>query len=413
MFTADTIRVVVGGKDFTKWSSYEITTDIFAPPAEFTLEIGKTDKATRDWLDDGQKVEIFIDVDGVEQMLLTGRINGHEHWYADGEHFFRVRGFDLAYELQVSSAPFGLKVRDRTFMDVVAELVEPWAIPVTYSNEISRYLAANKPKWKKSSKMSKEEYYGTIKLYQKWYKGGAEFQDACLANGIAVPPHIHDGIVDKYKDAKVDPEESVWDFIVRMANKSDMFLWMSPDGWLTIQRPQYEQDPLYIISHRPSVPRENNVKAGQEVTSLDGVPTELTVFGKVKTKGKKRQPYQAVTASEHTAYAKQNYGLHRPLFLKSKNAHTKDDMEKRAYYVLKEAEQDARLYTFTMAGHSQNGHVWTFDTVAQVFDETLDVDEPLYVSGVQYRRSRTRGTPGPQETDLVCTPLNVWTPKQD
>jgi prophage tail gpP-like protein len=415
----DKIKVEVDGRLFDKWSSYEVRTDIFSPPSSFALEIGKVDDATLELLSEGQTVDIYVYTDGdVEHQLMRGRINQRVHAYSKGSHTLTVRGHDLAYDLMVSSAPFDLRVKDRTFAEVLAEILEPWQIPYTLSNEISRYLIANKANWKKLlGNSSRDEYYATIRTLQENFKNRSEFKTACTNLGIPVPPHIHDGIVNKAKDAKVDPGESVFDWITRITNKAEVFAWMSPDGWLTIQRPQYEQEPLYILSHRPDVPEQNNVKSASETRDIDGIPTDLSVHGRVREKGKKRQNYTARVISE-AVLSIPFYDLHRPVHMKDKDARTVDEIERRAFYAMKDAEKNYRTYSYIVAGHSQERtdgqrYVWATDTVAKTVDEVFGINEMLYTSGVTYRRGRVGNSPGPQETELTLTPLDVWFPKED
>jgi prophage tail gpP-like protein len=411
-FEPDKVRVVIDGRDFTRWTSYDIATNIFAPPGEFALEIGKVDKATLDLLQEGARVELYIDVSGTEQLYMTGRIEERTHNGGRGDHNVTIRGFDLAHDLMVSTAPFDLIVKNRQFIEVVAELVDPWQIPTSLSNEVSRYLMANKVNWKKLLRgITKNEYNSRILELQKQHASKSAFDAACRAAGLPIPPHVHRGIVDKKKDAKVNPGESVWDFIQRIANKAETFAWMSPDGWLTISRPQYEQDPLYILSHRPSRPRENNVESFSETRSIDGIPTTLTVHGRVREKGKKRRNYSIDAFSAVTLDAIEKYGLNRPIHMKDADSRTEDDFSRRAYYALKDAEKNYLTLSYTVAGHSQDGVVWAPDTVVKVQDEVLQHWDLFYITGTRFNRSRIKGAPGRQTTTLELTPLDVWVPQ--
>jgi prophage tail gpP-like protein len=273
---------------------------------------------------------------------------------------------------------------------------------------------ANKANWKKLLRgITKQEYNKRIRELQKQHSSKSAFQSACKAAGLPIPPHVHDGIVDKKADAKVNPGESVWDFISRIANKAETFAWMSPDAWLTVSRPQYEQDPSYILSHRPSRPHENNVEAYQETRSLDGIPTTLTVHGRVREKGKKRRNHSIDAYSAVSLNAIEKYGLNRPIHLKDPDARTEDDFSRRAYYAIKNAEKNYITRSYTVAGHSQDGVVWAPDMTVKVQDEVLQHWGVDYIAGVRFNRSRRRGAPGRQTTVLDLTPLDVWIPQTD
>jgi prophage tail gpP-like protein len=410
----DNIVAVVDGREFDRFASYDVQVGVFDAPGEFAFELGKVDAATRAWLEKGAPVEIYVMVGGVEHLVITGRIEERVTQVGKGEHGMVVHGFDKAADLQVATAPFDLDVEGRQFIDVVGDLVNPWAIPVTLSNEVNRWLVGNKPKWKKLLKgMTKAEYHAKVKELQRQHPKAAAFKAACKAQGIPVPPHVHSGITNKAKDVKVDPGETVWDWIERVSERAEVWAWMSPDGWLTIQRPQYEQEPAYILSHRPSRPRENNIKSFTERDSLSGVPTELTVHSTVRQKGKKRVPIQSAVASSVAAYAAGAYGLYRPVHMKYPDARNTDECAERAWYAMKEEQRESRSYSVTVAGHSQGGIVWTPDTVAKGVFEVVDVDELLYLHGVRFGRSRIKNSPGPREAQLELHPLDTWQPKAD
>jgi len=410
-FEPDKVRLVVAGRDFTRWVSYSLQTNVFRPPATFQFEIGKVDYPTIELLQPGALVEIFIDVNGTDQRYMTGRIGQRKHSYGPGQHNLMIAGADLSQELMVTSAPFGFDAADRAFGDVVEDMIEPWGIKLAYTNELGRFMAVNKGNWKKQLKgHTSAAYFESIKALQKANKTKGAFKAACIKLNIPPPPHVHDGIMKKAKDAKVDPGESVWRFIERMANKAEVKMWMTPDGWLVINRPNYDQEPTYIISHRPDFPKENNVIAGTEELDIDGIPTSLTAFGKVRGEGGKRQPYAAQELSTVLANARDKYDLHRPMFANEADARTVDEFKKRAFYAMKDAEKNFATYNYTVSGHSQNGNVWTPDTVARMVDDTLDINAPLYISGVKMSRGRTGGSAQKQITELQLTDLNAWVP---
>jgi prophage tail gpP-like protein len=385
---------------------------VFDVPSTFDMTIGKVDADTLDYLRRGAPVEIYIDVGEVEQLRLTGRIEGRDHEYDKSSHSLTITGMDRARDLQVSSAPLGTEVAGRQFIDVVKDLIDPWGYKCILSNELDRALACYKPNFKALLKGSTSaEYYKYIEAQQRSGAGNTSFKAACKAKGIPIPPYVHDGIVKKAADAKVKPDETIWRFITRIANKGEAIAWMSPSGHLVISRPQYEQDPQYILSRRPNVPKENNVKRASERQKLGEVPTALAVYGKIRKKGKKREPYTAQEFSEFVSYARDNYGLVRPVFLRAKDARDGDEIKKQARYALKGREMAARTYTYTVAGHSQGGRVWTPDTTVQVVDEVFGVNEVMYIASVTMRRGRALNSPAPQETDLELTPLDVWVPE--
>ena len=206
------MRVTIAGRDFYRWSSYDIATDIFSPPARFAFEIGKVDPSTLAVLTDGAPLEVFIDVGGEDQMLMTGHINARTHSYAKGQHAVSISGADLAAELQVSTAPLDTNVKDVAFVDVVVDLLDPWGITVIYTNEASRYMTASKPKWKKSlNGMSKEDYHDKVKQLQRDNPTKSGFKQACKDAGLlewVIPPHVHDGIMNKKDDDPIKRDYS-------------------------------------------------------------------------------------------------------------------------------------------------------------------------------------------------------------
>lgn len=409
--TPDAVRVVVNSRDFGRFTSYDITGSVFNPPASFALEIGRVDAATLAVLSPGAPLEIYIDVDGVEQLLITGRIEKRSHGYSKGQHHVTISGYDLSRDLMVATAPFDLAGNDRKFIDVCEQAVAPWGIDVALSNELSKWMAVKKADWVKVTSLSKAEYYAAVKQHMLSSTTKESFRAACKAAGLVPPPFEHDGIMKKVKDAKVDPGESVWAFLKRISNKAEQLLWFSPDGMLVVSLPQYEQEPSYILTHRPGVPKENNVISAEETLDIDGIPTSLAVHGKAREKGQGRVPYTALRASTATAPAAVNYHLYRPMAIKDKDARTKAELEKRALYAMKGADKNYQQLTYTVAGHSQDSRVWAYDMTAKVVDETLGIDDVYYIAGWRMTRARTNASAGPQQTMLTLTPLGVWTPE--
>lgn len=416
-FNPNRVRVVVNGRDFSRWASYDMTTDLFSPPAKFAFEIGKVDPGTLAILTPGAPVEIFIDVNNDEQMLMTGHINARNHSYSKGEHSVSVTGSDMSAELNVATAPLDMAVKDITLVDALVELLDPWDMTVVYGNEAARYLTASKPKLKKSlGTMTEDEYNDAVRDLQITYPDKGAYKKAALAAGLLemmIPPHVHDGIMKKVADAKVKPGESVWAFIKRVTNKAEILPWMTPRGFLCVSRPNYEQDPLYILTHRPGRPRENNVEAVNETRDIDGIPTNLLVHAKFKGKGKTRTAVGGGVASTVMAPKVTYYGLHRPVIRKDEDARTEAECQKRAFRAMKDAEKNYHQLTYTVAGHSQNGVVWTPDTVVKVVDDVLGIHENMYIAACQHTRGRRGDSAQPQITSLTVQPLGVWVPEDE
>lgn len=215
--------------------------------------------------------------------------------------------------------------------------------------------------------------------------------------------------------------EGLFDFAARIANRQGLWIWPSADGkQLVVSRPDFDSPPLQKI-FRDS--RGNtNVLDGSVRLDINDQPTIIIADG-FSGGGDfvPRNPIQAAMTNtsvytDDTTFVNlkqrfpgcrvldtHNYDLaaiftpfHRPLFLHDNDAQTQKQLE---YFIRR---QMARLQIRSLgARYNAEGHgqstpdgfvIWSTNSLVDVHDEIGYLNEPLYVLGRKFSKSRAGGT---------------------
>jgi prophage tail gpP-like protein len=98
-------------------------------------------------------------------------------------------------------------------------------------------------------------------------------------------------------------------------------------------------------------------------------------------------------------------GLHRPLRAQLEAA-TPAELQAALEADLQERFWASDDLVYVVAGHAQDGLVWRPDSMVQVRDEVLGLDEPRYLVGRRFTMSKREG----QRTELRLRRPGVWLP---
>lgn len=93
--------------------------------------------------------------------------------------------------------------------------------------------------------------------------------------------------------------------------------------------------------------------------------------------------------------------IYRPAFYSDKKSTTLEHLKNRMRRQLSGKFAKTLQCSYSVSGHSQNGIIWTPDTVVTVFDEVGGVDESLWIEGVTFNYSAGTGA----TTELKCLRL--------
>jgi prophage tail gpP-like protein len=242
--TATVSIEAIGGKVFDRFTSLEITNDLTAP-AEASLELG----------DDGSWAELkeYLAIGASFRVIangrprMTGRIEADDVPVdaANGATvrvLVRTKLSDAAY----ASADPSIGVQGVTLKAVVLKAYASLGYKepdFVFRADISRNLMTGKPSKGTQSKETKLE---PIKLEQ----------------------------------ARVNPPETIFEFVERHLLRHHLSHWDSPDGRIVVGAPNDQQSPLYrFVCKRGTQGRANNVLSARRIRDASDSPSIVGVFG--------------------------------------------------------------------------------------------------------------------------------------
>lgn len=212
----NTISLLIGGRVHSRWTHYEIDSDLLIPADAWRVELGLPEGKFPSAVTEGAQVQVRIGSDTV----LTGRIDDIEDGVEKGSHTLSLSGRDGAAVLTDCSAPI-FTAKQATLAEVVANVVKPLGL-------------------------------SKIRI------------DAATTRSS-----------DK---VAVEPGDTAWDVLVHAAEANGLWPWFEPDGTLVIGGPDYSKPPVAsLIMKRDG--RGNNLISLRRVRSMAERYSEITVLG--------------------------------------------------------------------------------------------------------------------------------------
>lgn len=236
------------------------------------------------------------------------------------------------------------------------------------------------------------------------------------------------------RKVKIEPGETFWEVLLRLANKEQVALWMDADGEAQIGKPNYTQPPLYklyrLAPSNPLAKSRNNVLPGATVRqSWRDVHSPITVYGSA---GNTKLDYGSSSRWKadaledigqfmlQVAQGKYNprtigptsataaaTGIQRPLRIVDGDCKTKAKAQARAERELQKRRFEALTLTYTVPGHygylGDKASLWAIDTMCEVEDEVAGQSGTFYVS-------RVRFSSPPRTTTVELHPAGAWLP---
>lgn len=214
--------------------------------------------------------------------------------------------------------------------------------------------------------------------------------------------------------------EGLFDFASRIANRQGLLIWPSADGKkLIVSRPDFESKPIQKLyrssrggtnmlggsvrldtADQPTIIIADGFSGGGDFTPRNKILAAMTntaVFTDDTTFVNLQKRFPGVRILDTHSYELPLYvPFHRLAFLHDNDAQTMQQLEffiRRAMAKLQIRHFTAR---YTVEGHGQNtpdGYaIWSINSCVDVFDEVGYVDEPLFVLGRTFKKSRSGGT---------------------
>ncbi len=184
---------------------------------------------------------------------------------------------------------------------------------------------------------------------------------------------------------QVEPGEAVYDLMTRYAQRLNLLVNVSCDGYVQLWNPDYGQKPLYRIEANES---GTNVIEGELVEDINSLWTHVECVGEFIGFGEENDRLNPNASHRRGSFV-------NPLVLPFLHRRTGADGEmydralarKQAEWWWKRGVFDSLFMTFDVFDHHQGGVWWESDLMAEVASDLLGVRGLFYVAAVQYESS--------------------------
>jgi len=267
-----------------------------------------------------------------------------------------------------------------------------------------------------------------LRICQPWISSidnnGFNSQRQRLTGGFSeiVKPEF-DAIKLKVPERPAKGNESVWQMLMKFCERSGCLILPSNDiRVLVLAKPEYNQEPLFKLVRNLNG-YGNNVVSGSMKESYGEIPTvyiELTRFSgqtrglPIKGSGTQYDVFgdkSIIPAGQTQKVREVIYGngsdeeqliwegrrnsksaplgnkLYRPRYVETNESKTALEAEKLMLKELSSDLQNTLQLTYKIAGFTQNNVIWSIDTIADVYDELLDIKEQMYIEGRTFNYS--------------------------
>jgi hypothetical protein len=219
-----------------------------------------------------------------------------------------------------------------------------------------------------------------------------------------------DGTVEEKtvsKTLKAELGSTWWDFLKQQYRRAGLFLWATPSGAFVLSRPDGGQKPLYrIIRRRGGRPADVTV-IGQPTFKRDATKrfSECRVYGRAGSGKDGRGRIfgscvddEMVAIINRTEEDRANGGKRKKVdVVHDKLVKTTAEANFLAKRRIAESRRNGFGLSYTVAGHMVTGItggtlVWQPDTVAEVIDEELGIEQNMYIESCEYSRTPQTNT---------------------
>lgn len=211
--------------------------------------------------------------------------------------------------------------------------------------------------------------------------------------------------------AHAAPGETVWQVAEGAVRRAGLMMWVAPTQTGTISVvvdvPAYDDSASYAFLryYREGVQaRDSNILSLTLNRSIDGVPTEVTVYGHAPRGNALPQRIAQRYATEETLAILRDVVTPlptMPMHVSARKARATSGALAEAQRITADALAKARTAELTVKGFGQQGFLYAINTMAYVRDENTPtrndqgtlgmLDENMLVQEVTFRRSRQGG----------------------
>lgn len=334
------VVVRIGGKEHKDWLSYDIDSDFLIPADAFSFEtnVSQDQGVLADY--SSLQCEVLIN----NQLIMTGII-GHQNEMVDkSNHSITFNGRDLA-GLLVDCSVKQINVKGMNVLAAAQKIAEPW-------KQIKKVIL-------KAEK---------------------------------------NPVLDK---VDIEPGETAWQALSKIAYKAGLHVWLEPDGTLVIGGADYSSPPVATLCHS-KYDNRRNIQNIQIEYNTENRYSEVTFLGQSHTR--------FADSSKHDlkwVYKDETMTLYKPKTVVIGDAENLEQLKVQAKKMLSDWRLEGFSLTITVADHkTQDGVLWQPGQRVHVIDEDQQIDAIFFLMGRRFFLNRNGGT----LTELRLKEDGIWTP---
>lgn len=334
------VVVRIGGKEHKDWLSYDIDSDFLIPADAFSFEtnVSQDQGVLADY--SSLQCEVLIN----NQLIMTGII-GHQNEMVDkSNHSITFNGRDLA-GLLVDCSVKQINVKGMNVLAAAQKIAEPW-------KQIKKAIL-------KAEK---------------------------------------NPVLDK---VDIEPGETAWQALTKIAYKAGLHVWLEPDGTLVIGGADYSSPPVATLCHS-KYDNRRNIQSIQIEYNTENRYSEVTFLGQSHTR--------FADSSKHDlkwVYKDETMTLYKPKTVVIGDAENLEQLKVQAKKMLSDWRLEGFSLTITVADHkTQDGILWQPGQRVHVIDEDQQIDAIFFLMGRRFFLNRNGGT----LTELRLKEDGIWTP---
>jgi prophage tail gpP-like protein len=342
---------------FDRFTCAEITNDICAP-AEASFECGDDDtwRTLDERVAPGTQFRVYVN----QKLRLTGRVQVNDvvidsNGGATCRFVIRTRFADAMY----ASAKANISVLNATIRDIVIRAYEPLGFQWSQNPNESDFVF--------KADLARDLMTGRTS------RGGSPilFLEAMT-----------------FEQAKVNPPETIYEFVERHLLRFHLTHWDSPDGKIVVGAPNDQQRALYKFRmRRGPLARTNNILSARWTRDIADTPTSITVYNTV---GPLIARYRLAATATPAARDINPQHFYRPVLMPETSAGSRDQLFAKATRELADRSKKVDAWEITTDGWSfwdgQSLIPYGIDTVADIdCDVVGGTSAPYLVHRTQLR----------------------------
>lgn len=329
----------IGDRLHDDWERFEVDSDLLTPAGGWQLSVGTAEPVLPADVVAGARAELRYG----DSTIMTGMVDELIHDVSRGQHMLELTGRDAAAVLVDCSAPV-FTAQEMTLQEVIAQVIKPLGVTAIR-------MQADNP--------------GSV------------------------------------KKVSIEPGDSAWDALKRVAEMSGLWPWMAPDGTLIIGGPDYSTAPVdTLIMHRDG--QNNNLLRLGKRTDMSARWSQTTVLAQGHGTG-----HEDGKANRKCTVKDTTMTLYRPRIVVEGDSQSDEEVQFRA----RKLQADARLNGFSLSATlrgftTANGTLWAPGQRVYVKSDVHGLDDVYFIMQRTFRGGRGQR----QETTLLLREDGIWLP---